>query len=274
MKRQLHTGKSLIDVPKANCLRQIKPAVLAQRGFGLLEVMISMTIALLLLLAVSTLFISQRQTYSAQTGLAQLQEKERLAVSLLTNIIQSAGYFPNPTTNTQVTALPVLGTTYTTPGQYVTGATGGTGSSDTIQVRYQTAPGDGILNCLGNSNPTGTGSTNKTYDNAFTVQTVNGTSMLTCALGTNAAAPTASTSANPLVDGIQSMKVTYGVDTTGNGSVTQYVDASSVTDWTSVRSAQLVLVFTNPLYNTAAINNNGQPSTVKLTQIVRLMGKS
>ncbi|SMP63958.1 type IV pilus assembly protein PilW [Desulfonatronum zhilinae] len=48
--------------------------------------------------------------------------------------------------------------------------------------------------------------------------------------------------AEPLVDGVQTMQVLYGIDTDGDRNINQYVTADSVGDWESVRSVQIGLL--------------------------------
>lgn len=45
-----------------------------------------------------------------------------------------------------------------------------------------------------------------------------------------------------LIEGIEDMQLTYGVDTTGDNQVDTYLDASDVTDWTKVVSVQINLL--------------------------------
>ena len=71
-----------------------------QRGFSLVELMIAMLIALFLLGGLITLVMGTRQTNSTQSQLSQLQDNERIAMTLIGNVVQKAGYFPNPTTQT------------------------------------------------------------------------------------------------------------------------------------------------------------------------------
>ncbi len=71
-----------------------------QHGFALVEMMIAMAIAIFLLLGLGAILYSTHETYSAQTGLSQLQDNERVAMSIVANTIQSAGYFTNPTVQT------------------------------------------------------------------------------------------------------------------------------------------------------------------------------
>jgi type IV pilus assembly protein PilW len=240
------------------------PGRLHQSGFGLIEMMISILIAMLLMLGIGSIFYTQRFTYASQTGLSKLQETERQVIALFANVGQSAGYYPNPQSITRATALPAVGTVYGA-GQYVSGTTGTGGASDTLRIRYQTANGDGILNCLGNSNNSGG---NQVFDNIFAITTINGVNVLTCQISVDGGAPAA---AVPLVDGIQSMSVSYGMDSNGKGSATQYVVPAAITDWTKVVSIKITLTFNNPLYNTKGGNNAGQQPTLSMTQVVRLM---
>src|SRR5882724_2024403 len=130
-----------------------------QRGFTLLEIMIAMTIGLFLAGALVTVVQTNKRVFLNQNQLEQMQDGQRMAMTLMADVIQSAGYFPDPTTNT-------LGGTLVASGafansQAITGAAG-----DTISVRYMTASGDGILNCSGLSNATGG---NAIYVNQFAV---------------------------------------------------------------------------------------------------------
>jgi type IV pilus assembly protein PilW len=62
-------------------------------GFSLVELMVSITIGLIILAAVSTLFVSSKKTYSTQDRLARLQENARFAMLYLSRDIRMAGYF-------------------------------------------------------------------------------------------------------------------------------------------------------------------------------------
>jgi type IV pilus assembly protein PilW len=62
------------------------------------------------------------------------------------------------------------------------------------------------------------------------------------------------------------MNVLYGVDVTGDGSVDEYLPANSVAAWTTVKTVNTTLIFTNPLNG-----QPGQPATVSLTQTIPYM---
>ncbi|MBF0185039.1 MAG: PilW family protein [Magnetococcales bacterium] len=65
----------------------------ANAGFSLLELMIALTIGLLLLSGLLTIFASAKQTYTLNDQLARLQENGRLAMELLSREIRMTGYW-------------------------------------------------------------------------------------------------------------------------------------------------------------------------------------
>jgi len=97
---------------------------LNQTGFTLLEVMIAMTLGLVLLSGLTTIFVNNSQTYKAIQDANRLNENGHYSIQLLTDDLQLAGYFSefNPsllslpaalpdacstTLATQITALPL-----------------------------------------------------------------------------------------------------------------------------------------------------------------------
>jgi len=227
-----------------------------QEGWGLAEILIAATIGLILMGALFTIFTSTQRAFTTQTQLGQLQDTERLTMTMITNVLQTGGYFPDPMIETTTTAFPVS-PPFPQTGQFIIGTTGPAVPGDSITVRYVTASGDGIMNCLGLSNTTGA---NVTYVNVFSVDSQQN---LTCSV--NGAAPVA------LVTGVQRMTITYGLDTDGDGTVNQYVTASAITaaNWSNVKSMRVTLVFMNPL------TGQGQPATVSpFTQVISVRGRT
>src|ERR1700744_3010779 len=124
-----------------------------QRGFALLEILIALTIGIFLLGALLTIVQTNRTVFGNQNKLAQLQDAERMALSMMSDVIQSAGYFPDPTVNTQSSTLTAVSPFAS--GQSILGTYSVTPPGDQISVRYMTSGGDNILNCSGQSNPVG-----------------------------------------------------------------------------------------------------------------------
>ncbi|MDH3513268.1 MAG: PilW family protein [Gammaproteobacteria bacterium] len=63
------------------------------RGFSLVELMVALTIGLIILAAVSTLFVNSKQSYTTQDSLARLQESARFAMHFLIKDLRLAGYY-------------------------------------------------------------------------------------------------------------------------------------------------------------------------------------
>jgi type IV pilus assembly protein PilW len=64
---------------------------LGSRGFSLVELMIAMTLGLLVVLGVISIFVSTQQTYRANSALSDVQEGSRVAFEMLARDIRSAG---------------------------------------------------------------------------------------------------------------------------------------------------------------------------------------
>ena len=62
-------------------------------GFTLVEMMVAITISLIILVAVSSLFVSTKRTYNEQDRQAKMQEGARFALNFLTYDLRHAGYF-------------------------------------------------------------------------------------------------------------------------------------------------------------------------------------
>jgi type IV pilus assembly protein PilW len=63
-----------------------------QQGLTLVELMVAMTISLILLAAISQVFITSRQTYTIEENQARTQEAGRFAMEFLSQDIRMAGY--------------------------------------------------------------------------------------------------------------------------------------------------------------------------------------
>jgi type IV pilus assembly protein PilW len=231
-----------------------------QRGLTLVELMVAIVIALFVLLGVTVVFVNVKQAFNTQDELSQLQDNERLTLMILTNSVQSAAYFPDP-----VAAAP--GDSNTLPaaanetygdfaaGQGIVGTSGKAG--DTLSTRYVSAGGDGLMNCLGQTQAART-----TFTNTFSVTT---DQELACSVD-------GGTTTVPLVSNVTALSVRYGTDTGGTGNADRYLAASAVTAaslWPQVRTARITVTFANPFAGEA-----GQPATIDWIQTVNLMNKT
>src|SRR5580698_3281447 len=89
-------------------------------GFTLIELLVAMLLALFLIGGLLTLEQSTRKAFGNQNQLVQLQDDERLAMTLMAEVIEASGYFPNPVANTLVGSFPSTAP-FTAAGQSVYG---------------------------------------------------------------------------------------------------------------------------------------------------------
>lgn len=64
-----------------------------QKGFGLIEVMVSLVLGIVVVLGISQIFVSAKQTYLTQDASARLQEDARYALSRIVQELRMAGMF-------------------------------------------------------------------------------------------------------------------------------------------------------------------------------------
>ena len=64
-----------------------------QRGTGLVEIMVALTLGLVLMGGVLQIFLSNKQTYRMQEAHARLQENGRFAMEKISRDIREAGYW-------------------------------------------------------------------------------------------------------------------------------------------------------------------------------------
>ena len=74
-----------------------------QRGFTLVELMVTVGIALFLLGGLVTIVQNVRETSLNQQRLAQLQDQQRFAWTVITDAVQAGGYFSDPINYTTAT---------------------------------------------------------------------------------------------------------------------------------------------------------------------------
>jgi type IV pilus assembly protein PilW len=240
----------------------------ADRGFTLIELMIALLIGIFLLGALLTIVQTNRTVFGDQNKMAQLQDGERMAMTMMSDVIQSAGYFPQPYqpyNNTLTGSLSATGPY--AAGQAFFGTYSAAIPGDSISIRYMTASGDGILNCSGLPNTSGS---NVLYVNTFQVQTIApGNSQLTCTV-------TPGGQQYNLVSGVTNMSLLYGVKgnaaATGNSADT-YMNANQVTAaglWGNVISVMVQLTFNNPMY----APNLTQPQSIVVQRVIGVMEQS
>jgi type IV pilus assembly protein PilW len=227
-----------------------------QHGLSLISLMIALLIGTFLLAGLFTVWFQTRTTFSSQNQMAQVQDNQRMALTILANAVQTAGYYPVAANYSATPPSPqyTLNDVFTAAGSFSQGQTiFGTHSTtsptnDTLQIRFMADPTQGnTLDCMGQPDASETLVTD-------TIQITNNN--LTCSVngGTQ----------YTVVPGVQGFEVYYGISTGHDNSVTEYMTADQVATnalWTYVQSVNLILTFVNPLY-TQAGGVPGQPSTL------------
>jgi type IV pilus assembly protein PilW len=258
------------------------------QGFTLVELLISILIALFLLGGVMTIVQDTRRATSSQTQSTQLQDSVRLAMSMLTAVIQTAGYYADPfgSSPNSPNSLAAIGAFVAGQAVSGTGAFAAAAPGDTISVRYQTGNADGVLNCAGTSNTSGA---NQIYINTFSLDNLG---QLQCTLTTGGVAaapivliPAITTGPNQLK--ITNLQILYGVQSnpapasqcqttilTANQCADSYLDAAQVsaktingqTAWNYVVSVRITLSFLNP-------TNPVPAGDLKFTRVIGIMNR-
>ena len=234
-----------------NTLRH-SPAGTRQAGFTLVEMMVAVTIGLIVLVGMTASFVNLKNTFRSQDKLGQLQDNERLAMTILTTSLNEAGFHPDPKAlpSAEIAASPA-----NSPGSAMVAGLGIKGDavtgtfSESLSTAYAAPAGSDLMSCLGTSNVAGTAT--KTVRNTFYVDSA--TNTLYCKLMVNGAYSDAMANGNtaqPLITGIKSMTLSYGIAPTGTVQVNGYKSLANVTDWTTVQSVRITLNFVNPFDST------------------------
>lgn len=222
-----------------------------QRGLSLIELLIALLIGLILLLGISQVFLTSRQTFATNNAMSKLQENGRFALEFIARSARQAGYLsPGSTLNMPYPAEPTtcgLGTTASNP--CAVNRTGSGTASDQVSFAAEPVTIDGALrDCAGT-----TVSTNKVIINSYFIVAADANNpepALACS-SYNRTDNTWITKNQRLIDGIESLQVLYGVNTTGNSkSVDQFVSADRVSNWSGVLAVRIA-VLANSLDDTS-----------------------
>ena len=220
-----------------------------QRGFSLIELMIAMTIGLLLMTALSQLFITSKRNFSATDDSARIQENIRFATQVLTRHLRLAGY------RTDATIAPATTFASGTNSAGLFGTEGGA-ASDSIKIRFQgsgsgTSPARATMATAymtaDDNNADGLVVDCRGYKVHSTLIALNEYTIATGANGSNALFCNGS----ELVSDVDNMQILYGVDTDSPAIETNYgpnfyVSASSVTNMDLVTAVKIALLFRSP----------------------------
>jgi type IV pilus assembly protein PilW len=252
----------------------------AQRGFSLVELSIAILIALFLLGGLVTLLMGTRRTNATQSSLSQLQDNERIAMTLITNVVQKAGYFANPVTQQLSSFAPeTTSGVAMLQGQVLGGTYNAAAPGDTFVVRFYTPatdPYSAVINCAGQSNsaPSSAPNPNLWYTNVFRIATVSGTKWLQCRVRSSGTGVLLTVN---LIPNVTNISVLYGVGSNTAGddySVIEYLNASQMTatTWANVTAVKVTLTFLVPQYG--ATGGQMTTNTQTFQRVIPIMSRA
>ena len=243
----------------------------ASRGLSLVELMIAMTIGLIILMAVSTGYLSGLAMQRTHTDVSHLQESGRFAFELLARAARHAGYrntyavYPATATGgvpSEFCSTGALGSqilAVNDPATIDPGSATLVGAtvtilnrSDVLRVRYfgednaaGTAADGSVLDCLGNAVRRGGNSSVPVEDTLYvatdsTTDPSNPQPALYCRNSTTGGNGT------PLIPGVESMQILYGEDIDADGRVDRYLPYSLVSNPDNVYTVMVSLVLASP----------------------------
>ncbi len=225
-------------------------------GFSLIELLITMVIGLFLLSGIASTYLASKKMSMKQEQHSSLEDNGRIAIEVITQAIEHAGYAPMPA-KAGTSLLPSFINTVADVTVEACGAdqnvvnsgiftanrvTGDFAVGDSIGVIYY---GDSSIftDCGGNVLPntcklnqvpvTNTFSEAARIYNSFFVDAA--TTSLMCS-GSRTPAPVV------IAQGVESVQYLYGVDTDGDGAVNRYENATNVTSWVNVISVQVAIL--------------------------------
>lgn len=193
----------------------------AESGFTLIELMISMVIGLALLGAVTSLYLGSSQSTRFQSSVQRMEESGRFAIDLMSRNLRMARY-DNPLNTFEVEQPLIHGTTSSSGAFFALQDL--KANADTITVRFE--GGAGIRDCLGAPVAEGSYVTN--------VYGVDTSDSLVC--GTSPVNTTA------LVEGVEDMRLRYGIDLDSDGIANRFVSSANVGDWDQVVALQVAVL--------------------------------
>ncbi len=230
---------------------QTPPAVMRQRGLTLVELMVAMVLGLLLLAGVASVYRSGEQAKEARDGLSALQENGRFAIRHLERGISAAGYPFASDVDPFIVDKDQLGTESTKlltrdqdPAQQDLG--------DTITIAFKPRlPSERGTHyrrdCQGNE-----GTLNGNIVNSYFIERDGTDYELAPKVTTRRHVlkcwGSGSKSVQPIAEGVDAMRVRYGVDTDGDGQADALQTASQVNaaaNWPQVVSVEVALLVTS-----------------------------
>jgi type IV pilus assembly protein PilW len=264
--------------------------------------MVAITISIFLLLGLFTILQQTRKTNTATTSLAQLQDDERVAMTIITDTIEEAGSVPEANGSGQSLFVVDSGGGFVTAGQIINSAAYTTSNNvvtgERMTMRYVLGVNNTVILCDGEQ-PAPTADTvykeifqvdlattgpgaGQVYqlmcipkDGATGVPLVNNIVSLTFQWAVNTTSASSNTASNTLGPNTEASHVTgYGCPS----DTWLYTANMSQYDWTNVCAVKVDLVFLNPLYLPPGTPTNrptpGQQPYITFERVISILTKT
>ena len=230
----------------------------SQHGFSLVELMVAITLGMVLLAGIVTIFVSSKHAFTLQQGSSRAQESGRVGLFIVARVARQAGFYGDPTQYQSVSTL------FASPNTAVSGTEGGTTNPDTLDIRYQGHQDRTIVDCLGNVVEAASMVTN-----TFSLGALNSSTNARPLICTRAFPPDAALPPTTLMEGVTDFQVEYGIDTNGDSLADQYVNADAVTNWATVHAIRIVMT-TNSIDKVGAASATANRLTQTYYQTIEL----
>jgi len=183
----------------------IRRPLKCQQGLTLMELMISLTLGLIIAVAMIALFVNSKQSFRISENMSRLQENARFAVSFLSRDMRMTDYRQCITNDRLADAISG-------------GNDSGLNNSDTVTIQWQT-------------NDCGAASAVQTTIYSIKDGASGNPSLFRSIDGNE----------QELVEGIEDLQILYGEDTDGDNVPNYFVDADTVTDMEQAIAVRLTL---------------------------------
>jgi len=214
-------------------------AKLKQKGFSLIELMVTLVLVSFLAIAMIMIFLSGRTSFLTQDQVGRLQENGRYAFHLMTRELQRAGY------QREVWEPPAFGFAFT-----ANTVDGGGTAPDTIELQYESDRdcNDAFNTVTENIIRPDTGASVAVpafHLRLISFSVVDNQLMYSCSYGPVNTAPTLQINA-AVADGVENLQIQFGEDMTTDFSVNQWVDGGAWNNFANVVSVRVAMVVRTP----------------------------
>ncbi len=193
-----------------------------QRGLSPVELMIGLVLGLVLVAGLGHLLAGSRQGSRVEQNVQQMQETGRFAVDIVGRELRKAGFRFDRALAPEL-VFPAAAP-FTAAGAVIVG------DATSVTLRYQSGGDNWTRTCLGDDVPAG-----RIVEQTLAVAG----GQLTCRARTFGAGAIDAT--QPLLDNIEDVDITYGVDNDADGFADTYLAAGAVANWGNVVSVNVQL---------------------------------